>query len=147
MERRDERQPCNSWRLNSRNLPFEAPLRSSRLCIDAKKQNEKLRPSIQSSLCKYVEDIHYRMIDVIFINELCDFLHWFNCALVLSMLFIAKGMKIFSTDLSWKIQMKSSFLHVVLTDASNSGPLLEKDMSSGTCLFLSMGSRPLIQME
>ena len=63
------------------------------------------------------------------------------------MLFIAKGMKIFSTDLSWKIQMKSSFLHVVLTDASNSGPLLEKDISSGTCLFLSMGSHPLIQME
>ena len=46
------------------------------------------------------------------------------------MLFIGKRIKVFSIDPSWKIQMKMGFLHVVLIDASNSGPLLEKDISS-----------------
>lgn len=63
------------------------------------------------------------------------------------MLFIAKGIKVFSIDPFWKIQMKMGFLNVVLIDASNSGPLLENNISSGTCLFFSVGSLSLIQME
>lgn len=39
------------------------------------KENERLGPIIHSPLSKQVEDIHYGMNDVMFINELCDFLH------------------------------------------------------------------------
>lgn len=97
--------------------------------------NQWILGPVNTGLSKQVEDIHYRVIDVIFINELCDFLHWFNCALVLSMLFIAKGIKIFSTDPSWKIKMKRGFLHVVPSTKINHSQS-KKEMANFICANL-----------